>query len=75
MNQPLIRLTGISAAYDQKKVLENVNLEIAEKDFLGVIGPNGGGKTTLVKIILGLLKPTAGQILFFQEGKEVEEIT
>lgn len=49
MNQPLIRLTGISAAYDQKKVLENVNLEIAEKDFLGVIGPNGGGKTTLVK--------------------------
>lgn len=44
MNQPLIRLTGISAAYDQKKVLENVNLEIAEKDFLGVIGPNGGGK-------------------------------
>lgn len=75
MNQPLIRLTGISAAYDQKKVLENVNLEIAEKDFLGVIGPNGGGKTTLMKIILGLLKPTSGRIQFFEAGKEVDEIT
>ena len=47
MNQPLIRLTEIAATYDQKKVLEHINLEIAEKDFLGVIGPNGGGKTTL----------------------------
>ena len=65
MNQPLIRLTEIAAAYDQKKVLEHINLEIAEKDFLGVIGPNGGGKTTLMKIILGLLKPTAGKIQFF----------
>ena len=54
MNQPLIRLTGISAAYDQKKVLENVNLEIAEKDFLGVIGPNGGGKSTLAKVLSNL---------------------
>ena len=74
MNQPLIRLTEIAAAYDQKKVLEHINLEIAEKDFLGVIGPNGGGKTTLMKIILGLLKPTAGKIQFFHQGKEVNEI-
>ena len=75
MNQPLIRLTEIAAAYDQKKVLEHINLEIAEKDFLGVIGPNGGGKTTLKKIILGLLKPSAGKIQFFHQGKEVNEIT
>jgi len=75
MNQPLIRLTEIAAAYDQKKVLEHINLEIAEKDFLGVIGPNGGGKTTLMKIILGLLKPSAGKIQFFHQGKEVNEIT
>ena len=75
MNQPLIRLTEIAAAYDQKKVLEHINLEIAEKDFLGVIGPNGGGKTTLMKIILGLLKPSAGTIQFFHQGKEVNEIT
>ena len=74
MNQPLIRLTEIAAAYDQKKVLEHINLEIAEKDFLGVIGPNGGGKTTLMKIILGLLKPSAGKIQFFHQGKEVNEI-
>ena len=75
MNQPLIRLTEIAATYDQKKVLEHINLEIAEKDFLGVIGPNGGGKTTLMKIILGLLKPSAGTIQFFHQGKEVNEIT
>ena len=37
MNQPLIRLTEIAAAYDQKKVLEHINLEIAEKDFLGAV--------------------------------------
>ena len=65
MNQPLIRLTEIAAAYDQKKVLEHINLEIAEKDFLGVIGPNGGGKTTLMKIILGLLKLRLERFSFF----------
>ena len=62
MNQPLIRLTEIAAAYDQKKVLEHINLEIAEKDFLGVIGPNGGGKTTLMKILFGLYKADKGRI-------------
>jgi zinc transport system ATP-binding protein len=45
-------------------VLYNVNLEIYEKDFLGVIGPNGGGKTTLLKTILGLLEPMKGKIIF-----------
>ncbi len=45
-------------------MLYNVNLEIYEKDFLGVIGPNGGGKTTLLKTILGLLEPMKGKIIF-----------
>ena len=43
---------------------EDVNLNVYERDFLGIIGPNGGGKTTLIKCILGLLKPTAGEIIF-----------
>ena len=73
--EPIIQLKGIYAAYDQKQVLEDVNLTVYEKDFLGIIGPNGGGKTTLMKVILGLLKPTAGSVSFFQNGNKKEEIT
>lgn len=73
--QPIIQLTNITAGYENKQVLDNVNLTVYEKDFLGVIGPNGGGKTTLMKIILGLLKPQSGKIQFFTEGKEVSEIS
>ena len=73
--QPLIRLEHISAAYDRKTVLEDINLTVGERDFVGIIGPNGGGKTTLVKLMLGLLKPTEGAIRFYQESKEVPEIS
>ena len=55
MTNPIIQLTDISASYDEKTVLSHINLTVYEHDFLGVIGPNGGGKTTLIKIILGLL--------------------
>lgn len=62
--KPLIKIENLTVGYDRTPVLENVNLEIFEKDFIGVIGPNGGGKTTLLKAILGLLKPTRGKITF-----------
>ena len=62
--EPLIKITNLNIGYDKIPVLQNVNLEICEKDFLGVIGPNGGGKTTLLKAILGLLKPFSGTIEF-----------
>jgi ABC-type Mn2+/Zn2+ transport system ATPase subunit len=75
MKTPILQMTGISAAYDNKTVLENINLTVFERDFLGVIGPNGGGKTTLIKVMLGLLNPTAGKVTFYQEGKEVPEIS
>ena len=73
--QPLIRLSGISAAYDKKTVLEDINLTIYEKDFLGIIGPNGGGKTTLVKLILGLISPIKGSIEFYRNGIKCPEIS
>lgn len=72
---PLITLESISAAYDHQIVLRDVNLSIYEHDFLGIIGPNGGGKTTLIKVILGLLKPASGQMHFTQAGKPVSSIT
>lgn len=65
----LIELSHITAGYVEKTVLKDVSLEIYENDFLGIIGPNGGGKTTLLKVILGLLAPSDGTILFWQ-GKE-----
>ena len=49
----LIKIRNLSVAYDAHRVLHDVDLDIYDDDFLGVIGPNGGGKTTLVKAILG----------------------
>ncbi|MCT4613322.1 MAG: ABC transporter ATP-binding protein [Marinifilaceae bacterium] len=65
----LIELTDICAGYKENIVLENVNLSIKENDFLGIIGPNGGGKTTLLKIILGIIKPFSGQINYSNKSK------
>ena len=61
---PLVKIEDLCVGYDKVPILENANLEIFEQDFIGVIGPNGGGKTTLLKAILGLLKPFSGSINF-----------
>lgn len=61
--KPLIEIKKLQAAYDGKTVLRDVNLTVYDRDFLGIIGPNGGGKTTLIKCILGLLKPVSGEII------------
>ena len=69
---PIIEIKNLSAGYDNRTVLHDVNLTIYERDFLGIIGPNGGGKTTLIKCILGLLKPTAGEILYHTDSPSPE---
>jgi ABC-type Mn/Zn transport systems, ATPase component len=58
----LLELKGLSAGYDKNIVLENVSFEVFSGDFIGIIGPNGGGKTTLIKTILGLIKPASGEM-------------
>src|SRR5664279_6230421 len=60
----LFEMHSLSASYGADIVLKDVDFRVNEKDFIGVIGPNGGGKTTLLKIILGLLKPVKGEIIF-----------
>lgn len=66
MSKPIVTLSEVSTGYFSETVLRNVNLEIKNNDFIGVIGPNGGGKTTLVKAILGLLPLFKGKITFPQ---------
>jgi zinc transport system ATP-binding protein len=57
-------MNSLSASYDANVVLQDVDFRVNESDFIGVIGPNGGGKTTLLKVILGLIKPVKGRIVF-----------
>lgn len=62
----IVKTTGIYFSYQgQNNVLTDVGFEVYKNDYIGLIGPNGGGKSTLLKIILGLLKPTQGKIDVF----------
>lgn len=58
----VIKLSNIYVNYGKNNVLENINLQVKESDFIGIIGPNGGGKTTLLKTLLGLITPKSGTI-------------
>lgn len=62
---PAIFMEDVWFSYDGYPVLENVNLSISRGDFVSVVGPNGGGKTTLLKVILGLLRPSRGEVKVF----------
>ncbi len=59
----LIELRGVDFVRGQRTILSGVNLTIRRGDFVAVTGPNGGGKTTLMRLILGLLKPTRGTVV------------
>ena len=74
MSNTIIKIENITAKYAQKIALENVSLEVLDDDYLGIIGPNGGGKTTLMKIILGMMKPDCGSIAFYKNGKKADKI-
>ncbi|WP_082792122.1 metal ABC transporter ATP-binding protein [Sulfurovum riftiae] len=64
----VIEIRDLTFAYDKDIVLENVNLTVEEKDFLAIIGPNGGGKSTLLKLILGVNKIQQGTIRVLGEA-------
>ena len=60
MEKPLIEIKNASAGYGDSVILHNVSLTINDKDFIGIIGPNGGGKTTLLRLMLGQIEPIEG---------------
>jgi len=67
----IIEIKNLYVAYDDNLVLENINLDIYEKDFIAILGPNGGGKSTLLKALLGLLQIKTGSIKIY--GKRPNE--
>lgn len=72
--QCLISLEGISLSFRERAVLNDVTLQVNEHDFMAITGPNGGGKTTLLRTILGLIKPQKGCVRLFQQGSPVAHL-
>lgn len=66
--RPVIELEGICAGYGGPIVLQDVTLDVGAGEFLGLVGPNGGGKSTLLKVILGLLVPDQGRVRVLGAG-------
>ena len=68
MAEPIVELRNVSYTYNGEIAIQDVNLDIQHGDFIAMIGPNGGGKTTLLKIILGLIDPDSGTVRVKGEG-------
>ncbi len=65
--QEIVKIENVTFGFSNYNVLEDISLTIYKNDLIAVIGPNGGGKTTLLRIILGILKPKKGKVLLFGE--------
>ena len=72
MTDALFLLNNISAGYDRRQVVKNINLKIQKGDFLGIIGPNGSGKSTLLRVMSRVLSPQSGEILL--EGQRIQRV-
>ena len=67
-DEPVVSLRNVSFSYGHAPVLEDVSFDVGRLESMCIVGPNGGGKTTLVKLILGLLTPQAGEIRVFSRA-------
>lgn len=72
--EPIIEIKGLTATYEDNVIFTHANLTVYNHDFLVIIGPNGGGKTTLIRYILGLKKPAVGTITYFKDGKQTKNL-
>ena len=73
MAESVISLQGLELAFGEKKVLQGVDLEVKKGETMAVIGPSGTGKSTILKVLIGLLAPTGGKVLI--EGRDVSNLT
>ena len=71
----IIDISGVGMVREGKQILKDINLSVNTGDFIAITGPNGGGKTTLLRIILRLLKPTDGNVRYFTDGTEVKRLS
>lgn len=71
----IISLRGISQQWDGRTVLSDINFDVHRGDFIAITGPNGGGKTTLLRIILKLLHPTTGTVTYLRDGKPTKSLS
>lgn len=71
-SEPLLKLSGIEKSFSGLKVLNGVNFELQEGEIIGLVGPNGSGKTSVINLISGVLRPEAGTIRF--NGSEVQTL-
>jgi len=62
IDRPLIELKEVNFAYNGNTVLDHISFSVEKGDYVGIIGPNGGGKTTLLRMLVGLIKPQSGEI-------------
>jgi len=69
---PVIEFQDVSFSYNQTTVLENISFSVEEEEFFGIIGPNAGGKSTLLKLVLALYKPVSGAVKVFGNAPEKE---
>ncbi|MDE5916422.1 MAG: ATP-binding cassette domain-containing protein, partial [Duncaniella sp.] len=74
-NEIIISLRDISKRWEGKTALTDINFDVRQGDFIAITGPNGGGKTTLLRILLKLLKPTEGSVTYYRDGKPADELS
>ncbi len=71
MLQPILEISDLNFSYASIPTLTDINFTLFENDFAAVIGPNGGGKSTLIKLMMGLLKPQSGTVKLFGKSPEI----
>lgn len=65
-----LKITDLSVSYGDVDAIQDINLTVSEGEYLGIIGPNGGGKTTLISAITGIIRPDSGSVrIFGEEGR------
>lgn len=71
---PLIVLERVCLSYDNREVLRGIDLVVSRGDFVVITGPNGGGKTSMLRVMLKLLSPTSGHVRYYRGGEEVDHL-